>query len=337
MQKKIICILALICSVCCISGCKTTFIAGSKEKEINISDYFSELEPTIAVNSSTSINDLYFTNENGSEVQNKSEEYILYEDINCLHIISSFQIDYSVLKWDENCIARFYVFSDGNLIPFTVEDSEEYELYKDVNYVINEEMDVVIKFKTEDIPLDNGALTIMVYFNPEAEAGRGIQSYVGGVAINVNYVNQYCNAEEDNDYVEYSGEYVSIPITSVGNASVEAVGDENLYDSEYNVKKYEGDVVVVDSSDDLYIYLNDRGAQRYSNELMVGIMVDGELCKICDDKHFIKIQQNNGKQTFKYPLSALEELDSGLHSISIIKMYGDGTLRLSKRYAVIIK
>lgn len=337
MCKRIISSLVLICICACIGGCKTSFVEDSKNKEIDINEYFNELEPSVPVNSATSINDLYFTNGNGSESQEKAEEYTLYEDTNCLYVSTSFSIDYSTLGWEENGIVRIYLITNGILVPFSVDETGEYQLYNDLDYTINEELEMPIRFRTEDIPAENGNLIVLAYFYPEAEAGRGLQSYGGGIARKVKYVNQYCDNIRADKYAEYTGEYIDIPITSASSSLTVAIGDENFYDSEYVIKRYEGDVVVVDSREKLYIYLNDRDSLGESENLLVGILVDGKLCKISEDNYFIKIQQNSGRMAFKYSLADVEELGSGLHSISILKQHEDGHMKVSKRYAVIIK
>ena len=341
-MKNYLCFVLLLCVLVSVCGCKTTYIDESKNKQNTVIDttedetqqneYPKETHEQSKLPSvSAGAGIKYLSDENDSVVQEQKSEYVISKGLNCVGVTISCKVN-EVLLWSD-ITAKIYVIDNGVPIPFSVDGLENTGLYMDVDYTVGKNKNIVIKFEQEHLSSQNGRIDILVYFNPDEQVGEWSGMYTGMVICAFNYINNYYLGEDDKGIEKYEGEYLQIPDEYIDNATVHSIGDCNLYNDEFVVKRYENNLLQCSNTGELFIYWNGRSYE----EVLVGLIVDGELKKISGENYFIRIEQKNGTQTFKYPLDVLGELEKGEHTFTLIGLEGDLGCFPGNRVKVIIK
>lgn len=338
-MKKLLCSLLMVVVLISFCGCKTTYVEDTKNKEQNtvISTKEDETEQeTPAQNKGLFMSAFavvkYLSDENDTFVQEQKSEYIINKGSNYAGVTINCQVN-EVLPW-KDITARIYVIDNGIPIPFSVDDSEPCNLYMDVEYSIGEVKDIVVKFEQEHLMSQNGRIDILVYFNPNEQVGEWSGQYSGMVSYAFNYINDDYAGRIDMGITPYEGEYLQIPNEYVENATVFNIGGMDLYLDDFTVKRYENDSIQCSNLEELFIYWN--SGKDFSEDVLVGLIVDGELKKISGDEYFIRVEQNNGTQTFKYPLNVLGELDKGEHTFTLIGLEDGLSFEPGNRINIVI-
>lgn len=337
-MKKFLCFVSMVVVLISVCGCKTTYIDDSKKTEQNtIMGTKEEVEEeTYGNNTGLSMSAFavvkYLSDENDTFVQEQKSEYIINKGLNCAGVSINCQVN-EVLPW-KDISARIYVIDNGIPIPFLVDDSEACDIYADIDYSVGEMKDIVVKFEQEQLSSQNGMIDILIYFNPDEQAGEWSGQYSGMVAYAFNYINDDYTGEVDKVLEPYKGEYLQIPNEYIDNACTSNIGDADLYNNEYMVKRYENNIIQCSSLEELFIYWN--SGRNSAEDVLVGLIVDGELKKISGEDYFIRVEQKKGTQTFKYPLDVLGELEKGEHTFTLIGFREDLGFIPENRWNIVI-
>lgn len=304
-------ILICLMLVVLLTSCFNDSASESNEVLLNsiIADNSSETDSKQSFSFNSSLN-VFYTN--STQVPLGNAMNINRDELISLKLQTNVSPDTSLDS--DNIIMRIWILLDGSPIEFSINENNEFKMVNDISVIAFLDQYAEINFHvSKSIKL----ITIVCMYYPEDIPSRGVGSYSGEISytiINTAHTEDSTPLNLSSDY------YVDIPQKEenygldIGGLSVEENGNKVLEPHFY-------EDVMLSGNENLYIKFN-SGKDKETPYYIV-LLCNGTMVKAFNNNYSYKVNCQNGKRTFQYPVPSEFIPESGLHTFQAIVIPAD--------------